>query len=175
MRSRGMRPSKRANVSSSRVLSETRRRSCLGRARRLNGQKRSPLPPASMSAYIESGMLVQAGSRRENCRFFFQNATYMVGDVFPDIHFKNFRASSSGPTAYADSHRDRPGLGNSARGQDQTSAASGSRDCACGSWRVGSRAVAHKNHSRTNQSTGIRMGQPCPFALYSRGFGLQLR
>src|SRR5207237_8121562 len=110
VRARGMRPSKRAYVSSSRVLSETRRRSCLGRARRLNGQKRSPLPPASMSAYIESGMLVQAGSRRENCRFFFQNATYMVGDVFPDIHFKNFRASGSGPTAYADPHRDWPGL-----------------------------------------------------------------
>jgi len=26
--------------------------------------------------------------RRENCRFFFPNATYRVGDVFPDIHSK---------------------------------------------------------------------------------------
>ena len=34
----------------------------------------------------------------------------MVGDVSPDIHFKNFRASGSGPTACADPHRDWPGL-----------------------------------------------------------------
>ena len=59
MRSRGISPSRRARVSSSRVLFETRRRSCLGRARLLNGQNRSPLPPARMSAYIESGMSVQ--------------------------------------------------------------------------------------------------------------------
>ena len=32
------------------VLSETKRSNCLGRARRLSGQKRSPLPPARMSA-----------------------------------------------------------------------------------------------------------------------------
>ena len=90
MRSGGMRPSSRAKVSSSKVLFETRLSSCLGRARLLNGQKRSPLPPARMSAYIESGMSVQGGLRRENCRFFFLNATYMVGDVFPHIHFKKF-------------------------------------------------------------------------------------
>jgi hypothetical protein len=62
----------------------------LGRARLLNGQKRSPLPPARISAYIESGMSVQGRSLRENCRLFFPNATYMIGDVFPHIHFKKF-------------------------------------------------------------------------------------
>ena len=29
------------------------------------------------------------------CRFFFPNATYMVGDVSPDIHFKNFPTIAS--------------------------------------------------------------------------------
>src|SRR5690349_13459772 len=54
-----MSPSRRDKVSSSKVLSDTRRRSCLGRARLLNGQNRSPLPPARISAYIESGMAEQ--------------------------------------------------------------------------------------------------------------------
>src|SRR5213079_2209112 len=97
MRSRGMSPSRRAKVSSNRVLSDTRRRSCLGRARLLNGQKRSPLPPARMSAYIGLGMLLEKWEEvpgDEDCRFFFPNATYMVGDVLPDIHFKNFRTAS---------------------------------------------------------------------------------
>jgi hypothetical protein len=83
-----MSPSSRARVSSSKVLSETSLSNCLGRARLLNGQKRSPVPPARMSAYIESAMSVRGELRRENCRFLFQNATYMVGDVFPHIHFK---------------------------------------------------------------------------------------
>src|SRR5262249_45350315 len=65
MRSGGMSPSRRARVSSSRALSDTRRRSCLGRARLLNGQNRSPLPPARMSAYIESGMSVQEIASRK--------------------------------------------------------------------------------------------------------------
>src|SRR5205823_6636921 len=50
MRSRGIKPSSRPRVSSSRVSAETRRSNCLGRARRLNGQNRSPLPPARISA-----------------------------------------------------------------------------------------------------------------------------
>src|SRR4029450_939493 len=71
VRSTGTKPSRRAKVSSSRVFSETSRNSCLGRARLLNGQKRSPLPPARISAYIELGMLLKKwedlpGS--ENCR-----------------------------------------------------------------------------------------------------------
>src|SRR6516165_7565398 len=54
-----MSPPSRATVSSSRVLFETRLSSCFGRVRLLKGQKRSPLPPARMSAYIESGMSVK--------------------------------------------------------------------------------------------------------------------
>src|SRR5437763_1858946 len=88
VRSGGMSPSSRAKVSSSNVLVETRLSNCFGRTRLLNGQKRSPLPPARMSAYIESGMSVRGELHGENCRFFFDNATYMVGDVFPHIHFK---------------------------------------------------------------------------------------
>src|SRR5215470_16955909 len=65
IRSRGISPSRRAKVSSSKVLSETRRRSCFGRARLLNGQKRSPLPPARISAYIESGISVQEIASRK--------------------------------------------------------------------------------------------------------------
>jgi uncharacterized membrane protein len=30
----------------------------------------------------------------ENWRFFFPNATYMVGDVSPDIHFKNLSTAA---------------------------------------------------------------------------------
>src|SRR5204863_5453215 len=64
----GTKPSRRAKVSSSKVLSATRRRSCLGRAVLLKGQNRSPLPPARMSAYIESGMSLNFLSCRAKSR-----------------------------------------------------------------------------------------------------------
>src|SRR5262249_62193992 len=89
MRSEGIGPSRRARVSSSKALFEARLSNCLGRVRLLKGQKRSPLPPARMSAYIESGMSVQEIASRK-LPFIFLNATYMVGDVFPHIHFKKF-------------------------------------------------------------------------------------
>src|SRR5262249_13719727 len=65
MRSGGTSPSRRASVSSSKALLETRLSSCLGRARLLNGQNRSPLPPARISAYIESGMSLQGIESRK--------------------------------------------------------------------------------------------------------------
>ena len=50
IRSVGIQSEIRATVSSSNALSEISRSNCLGVARRLSGQKRSPLPPARMRA-----------------------------------------------------------------------------------------------------------------------------
>jgi hypothetical protein len=86
-------------------------------------------------------------SGREICRFFFPNATYMVGDVFPDIHVKNVGATASRSIAhrYKDCywpwHRDIDGR------QNQTLDPSGSGNCACCDWDVGSGAVARENYT----------------------------
>src|SRR5262245_9969370 len=48
--SAGTRLDMRSSVDSRRVLPSARGSSCLGRSERLHGQKRSPLPPARMSA-----------------------------------------------------------------------------------------------------------------------------
>lgn len=178
MRSDGTRPSRRVNVSSSRVLSETSRSSCLGRTRLLNGQKRSPLPPARISAYIGLGMFDgewEAASGCENCRFFFPNATYMVGDVFPDIHVKNGRATSSRSLArrYKDCHWARHWHLDGR--QNQALDPSGGGDCACCHWRVSGRAVVSEDYTGSDQSAGIRVGKSRPSAVHPWRFRLYHR
>jgi hypothetical protein len=43
---------------------------------------------------MQKSVLARPMSGREDSRFFFQNETYMVGDVAPNIHFKNLRTAS---------------------------------------------------------------------------------
>ena len=68
---------------------------------------------------MQRRMTRQKVSRDENCRFFFPNATYKVGDVFPYIHFKNFRRPSRCPSARPDAHSNRTRFRNLDGGEDQ--------------------------------------------------------
>src|SRR6266545_1516945 len=111
----------------------------------------------------------------ENCRFFFPNATYMVGDVFPDIHFKNFRATANRSLARRHTDCDWPRSGHTDGRQNQTVNPSGSSDRARCDWRIGSGALACKTYAWPDYSAGIRMGESRPFAFYSWRFRLWRR
>src|SRR6266545_3219365 len=99
----------------------------------------------------------------------------MVGDVSPDIHFKNIPTTASGPVAggHTDCHWTWPGHTDGR--QNQTFHPSGGGDCArCGRC-IGGGAVAGKNHAWPDYSTGIRVGEPRPSAFHSWRFRLWRR
>src|SRR6266540_530935 len=99
----------------------------------------------------------------------------MVGDVSPDIHFKNIPTTASGPVAggHTDCHWTWPGHTDGR--QNQTFHPSGGGDCArCGRC-IGGGAVAGKNHAWPDYSTGIRVGEPRSSAFHSWRFRLWRR
>ena len=71
----------------------------------------------------------------------------MVGDVSPDIHFKNFRATTSRSLTHRHTDRHWPRLGNNDGRQDQALDPSGSGDCTRCNWRASRGALAGKDYA----------------------------